>query len=215
MIASWERVFAANNFTYGELQAATLALANGSIRAHRYDHCRAINEWVKQGRAKMCRDDDTRPSVLAFICPDCSGTGFIAVPHLQSVIDGEWLPSQRTKFARQYTMAVYCECQRGRRIHERALDSGRGVGMRLAFYETRNPNWREQVAARREEMLALADAECMRRLADILPTVTTEQGKGNVAAAVLPRASSKGERPKPPQMSGERWAKSMQAKGSL
>lgn len=163
MLESWRFVFETAGYSAAELANATQVIASGSLLATktqssiprtRAENLDAIHRVVRQARreraitnAAQQRGDDYR----CHVCGD--GRGWVTVPHLRSLIDGQWVSPW-------YSCAVVCLCGLGDKIQESWKDK---KPMKLANYELRNPNWRQQVADRERQQAAEREA---RQLSD-------------------------------------------------
>lgn len=153
-LLSWEDLFAAAGYSREDLASATTALATSGVQLQRWDHLAAITKHVRERKAVERRDappDDPRGK-----CATCEGTGFVVVPHPEGVVEGEWVPQKVARGgATYYTVAVHCHCPLGRWFHGRRTGAGskyQGTWT-LAAYEEKNPRWRVQIEARRQESL--------------------------------------------------------------
>jgi hypothetical protein len=152
MFAAWGQVFESCGYTAAELNEATTYLAGtpGKVPLTRQQNLDAINSRVRDRRLDRLRANDEAAA------PDsshhlCGGSGWVVVPHLKHVVDGEWV-------APWYTMAVTCNCKLGqRRLASLDEDRKRAV-YTFDLYDTRNPNWEMQVQTREVARKSMVDA---------------------------------------------------------
>jgi hypothetical protein len=105
-------------------------------------------------------------------CERCGGSGFVVVPHIRAVREGDWKPMHVARGGPSfYTQAVCCSCAKGRWVHENTEPKS----MTLERYATLNPRWEIQINRRASEQNAFAAAtggesgrEQVERFAEIL-----------------------------------------------
>lgn len=147
MLNSWRDFFESDGYSTEELFAATEALTRDPPR-FRSDHLGSIRRGVERHRheTRLRRAAERRESAEGDTCPECSGTGFVIVPHRLDVSQGAWVAPYRT-------FAVQCGCGA---IEHGGIDSGASGGPRkrlplltLSKYErTILPDWQDAMAQR-------------------------------------------------------------------
>ena len=185
MLHSWRAIFVAKNATYDELEACIVQVGLNPP-AYREEHLRAILRHLDQMRAEAfqtSRPMDPVEGEIEYWCGMCNDTGWVSVPHLECVRDGRFVPHPR--FQTCYQMCVTCNCKSGEWIYQSFVNAeARGKEkkrpMRLGDYESRNPQWREQMRAReeeqRQEFVARAHAGHLDGLFGKLAKHITERG---------------------------------------
>lgn len=128
-------------------------LAGGRMLAHLH----ALHAAVRDFRAI-----DARPGAVVKddgmgTCDRCLSTGWVVVPHLKCVKDGEWVPAMVGGKPVTYTVAVVCNCALGRWVRDRQTGDHRSLG--IEAYQHQNPDWRRQLRDREAQQLAMAAAE--------------------------------------------------------
>jgi hypothetical protein len=165
MLEAYFDVFQHAGYTVAELREATTYLAQGNAPKFRTGHLPALQARLRSERLKRHHAENAALDQAGFTCSDCGGSGWVVVPHLRFILDGEWIDSS--------TMAVTCRCARGERIAgtyrmpltEKSADNRhRPVAMRLVDYELRNPNWFQQQRSHEQQLAAASMAQ---RLAGI------------------------------------------------
>lgn len=154
MFLQWEKAFDFNGYTLADLNEALLHISS-KIGAPRFpaDHLAAVHARVRQRRIERCRaNEDMSRGGTDVAHARCGGSGWVVVPHLRSVIDGQWVGP--------YTMGVHCDCKVGVRIR----DSRPGrAGWSIMQYERTNPDWEYQMqcrdAAREQDRKAMAASQ--------------------------------------------------------
>ena len=139
----WLPIFQEHGYTPEELMAATRALVvSTKPPAFIAQHLAGINEEVSKGRA-VIRPSEPRPTEDKGTCTTCQGSGFVEVPHLDSIVEGRWEPMK--PYNRQMTFAVLCSCPLGNWTANR---QGERKTLTLTRYADLNPFWREQLELR-------------------------------------------------------------------
>ena len=152
MLAAWFPIFNGFGYTIAELKTATVALAGDPPRFAN-EQLRRVNESIAAARADVGRRDRLRRLGVADVpepgdrgaCGLCANAAWVVVPHLRSVIAGQWGDGHATA-------AVVCGCCFGRRLIEandnrRAEATGGHVPRPMLFpeYERINPRGRQQL----------------------------------------------------------------------
>lgn len=136
----WNSLWSSEGYQPGEIVAAVNAVSK-RIRKPNYasDHFSAMSEELREARQRYQISATAKIVADKGVCLFCGSTGFLVVPHLNSVDPhGNW--SRLTPPNEGYTFAVTC--------HRCGIARHRGLrGMPLDQYETINPNWRDQMAA--------------------------------------------------------------------
>lgn len=166
-VMAWRTAFFANDYSIAELMSAlshlTINLPGAgdarkgkTIRTRKEDHLEAIVKHIQQLRFSQnpTRSPFSENNGLG-TCVSCSGSGLIAVPHIEHVRDGRWV-------APWYTFAVCCSCAMGnwRREHSCRTASDGSI-LRLGTimqYENANPDWREQMDQRQQAVAEMREA---------------------------------------------------------
>jgi hypothetical protein len=149
-------------------------------------------------RASAQRENEERYGSGRLDCQLCFDAGIVEVPHLLTVVEGQWLP-RGLSFS---TFVVSCGCQRGiafyERLAQRAIESpGRRRIMNLATYEAMNPHWQEQLAEREHSRRATDRAVYASEHADRAGPVVRRVIK-QLSQTIAQRAES------PPRIAGPR-----------
>lgn len=151
MFAEWQSAFLVASYTIEELNEATTWLITHPPE-NLWHHLRAIQSRIFDRRkAQAVHNDRATERPGAEPHETCGGTGWVFVPHLKHVKDGQWFPPWAT-------FCVTCHCARGERIAGTHGDD-KPKAMSLFMYEGRNPNWREQIRTRHLQQLAMNRAE--------------------------------------------------------
>ena len=154
---AWRKVFEAAKYTAAELAEATTFLAANNPPRWAPEHLAGINARIRDRRAVEYRKKTDVQERDRGVCTLCSGTGYVVVPHLQGVRDGNWVPVRATRsLPSYYTVAVLCRCQLGLWVGGRM--SPDKLPMSIDRYERQNPRWRDQLMARHREMSASVEA---------------------------------------------------------
>lgn len=157
MILLWREVFEDRGFTMEELKVASRSLAENDPKRFRTEHLEYLLSSVGTARFNKARASLTTDDINEKSCGVCIGSGHAIVPHLLSVIDGEW-------HYPYYTMAVACHCDAGRRLLSRwegyiqaakNKDGKKGCRekipppfMPIENYAVKNQDWQDQVKTR-------------------------------------------------------------------
>lgn len=157
MFAAWREVFEASGYTAEELHEAAKEIAKSPPR-FRIDHLARIQSRIRERRFALRMQQEQRHEAMPGRerCEICEGVGWVVVPHIRFVADGEWI-------APWPTMAVACQCFKGQAIVTKARDAGieKYIPMALGWYEGRNPSWFRQLNQRE----TLRQAEVRAKLA--------------------------------------------------
>lgn len=142
MIRSWRPIFISCGYTFAELRYATEMIARSPPK-FRGQHLEQVHTTIGELRKKSIDEEAGAWSAIDTFeaCRSCKGYGWVVVPHPRFVSNGEWTPSPGKSY--KLTVNVACSCESGRRIagaHQRKRPMG------LEEYESRNPEWRTQVA---------------------------------------------------------------------
>lgn len=156
MFEAWRDVFGKAGFLVEELQEATAHIAITNPPRWRSEHLAAITARIMD-RRRAAIQAAQRQAAAEYDRNQqhgqCGGTGWVHVPHLSCVKDGEWL-------APWYTVVVLCDCSRGERIRaghaESKMKDGemREPALGIAAYTNHNPDWHGQMRRRREVLAA-------------------------------------------------------------
>jgi hypothetical protein len=156
-LAEWEKIFAAGDYSAAELHDATGFIAQNphvldTKKPKMERHLIALMSRLRARRANAPKRPE--PSFEdKGTCTLCGGSSCVVVPHLRGISEGRWVPIPGGAGPRYYTFAVACSCFLGRRKNEhrdpRLLS--------LEEYQARNPDWRAQLKAHDEELLALGE----------------------------------------------------------
>lgn len=161
MIGEWAGMIEDSGYAADECAVVSRWLAVNEPPKFRGDHFPAIIRRLGQNRlaAQLAQrerdaaiDEANNPTTS---CALCFGVGRAVVPHIFCVADGIW----HHPF---YELAVICRCARGKlielnepaRIEQRFKKDGpqavkQKPAMTIGQYEAKNPDWRDQVKARR------------------------------------------------------------------
>ncbi len=159
MVLSWEDVFAVLLITPTELTDATNFMATNPPK-YRTEHLTLIQERIisererKRGIEERKRLDDLAKEHDNGECVLCFNSGFVSVPHVNSVKDFEWVYPF-------YSCVVACSCWKGRDVHQRSEFHAneynakntskphipkRNAMMTISQYEQLNGDWKLQLA---------------------------------------------------------------------
>jgi hypothetical protein len=159
MLDAWR--FVLGNNTVEELRTATKTLAGGNHPSFPKEHLGAITGVLRERRAVEYRrefEDVERQGT----CETCGSSGFVSVPHLKGIVNGEWRAVRATRHrSSYYTQTVLCTCALGKWKRDRLGKTKSGemrVMMELNAYAMNNPRWREQMAEHSRRLLANASA---------------------------------------------------------
>ena len=151
MVQGWQPSFMSMGYTIAELLYATEEMARKPPK-YRADHLKSIHAIIgrlRNAAADQCRS--TWDAIDAFeTCEHCEGCGWVPVPHLRYVVDGEWIRYQRAGF--KPDCVVTCSCGTGQRIA--STHSGTKRPMSLGQYEERNLKWAKHMAEHRAAQIA-------------------------------------------------------------
>ena len=138
----WEDALVTNCYVLEELRYATRVMA-ANPPLWRNDHLRIIHETIGKLRKKSAQEESSTWDAIENYesCKNCSGIGWVFVPHYRCVKNDEWVFSPGTRHRPLCT--VTCCCDIGRRVY--ASHTGSKRPMPLDQYEFRNPNWRNQI----------------------------------------------------------------------
>ncbi len=164
VVFGWEDFFIASGFVAEDLDEATRVLSQdpGAMVRRAGEakflgkcpiHLAAIQSFMRDRRAVSYEREVETYEDRYGACPHCGGSGRVVVPLLAGVRDGEWVPLRVARgSATWYTAAVACSCRLGEWLNQRLADSSgkkqRQPLMTLGSYESKNPRWRIQMAAR-------------------------------------------------------------------
>lgn len=124
----------------------------------RSEHPSALKRRVMAERKKRLQHNEDAAPQHGYFCDLCGGKGWVVVPHLQCVVDGQWVPPYTT-------YAVCCMCSKGEQVADSYLER-KEKQMKLGYYEGRNPGWHMQLSQRRQQAKLEAAAIEKGRLAD-------------------------------------------------
>lgn len=147
-LAAWQAVFNLAGYHADELHEATRSIAAFSELRFLNEHLPAIRKAVMNQRLQKAREN-ALAARTAEECNLCQDTGWVLVPMLRSVVDGEWgCLTGRTL----PTAVVTCKCMRGCRIWNiwQSGERNKFKPMALADYETSVPHWFELLTKRQE-----------------------------------------------------------------
>src|SRR5574341_500040 len=154
-LLSWEPVFDAAGYSVVELNEATIELGKSHVLvSYKYTpkmerHLAAIHSVIREARAVVYRRSTEDYEETHGTCSLCNSSGFVAVPHIRSVVGSEWLPMKVARgMATYYEQVVLCSCALGRWKGGR-YTADEPKPMTMEYYESKNPYWREQMNARR------------------------------------------------------------------
>lgn len=153
MILSWFDAFSANGYDIGDLRQATQSMIGGATPQFRTDHLRLIKaSATASARNRSTKAKDSEASGWS-ACSLCCGSGWVIVPHRQSLANGVMV--------RGLTMGVACLCQKGL-----ATSQSDKAPLTLARYEKWNPAWREQLETWDRGLAEMAKAKAKAEHAD-------------------------------------------------
>jgi hypothetical protein len=153
MLLAWETPFEAAGYTVDELNAATFKMTSAPPK-WRTEHLGAINEAVRQSRSmRKAAEDAKLKSDDRSVCSDCRNSGWVPVPHILEIDNGQWVPGTN---GNRNTMAVTCHCNLGKRLCQARIDYARDakgpmarskawIPMDFEHYIQLNMNWRVQL----------------------------------------------------------------------
>lgn len=153
---AWRKTLVARGCTVNELHDATEYLLMNPDQIENIfagkmaAHLTAIQRRIRVVRAVEYRREVESNRELG-TCVKCAGSGRVIVPHLRSVVNGEWRPLKVARASASHcTMAVVCSCRLGVWFGQRASaidESGETRPMMaLDRYERQNPDWEKQLA---------------------------------------------------------------------
>jgi hypothetical protein len=177
MLAEWADLFAAAGYSPAEVLAASRALVtDGRLPQYRTDQLTALFDAARDARNKAA---PAAPAVEdRGACVDCSGTGWVAVPHPKTI-------SGATD--RWYTCAVLCHCALGRwklQATKWVTATGRDdTPMTLDSYARMYPDWKERMKAHQE--LLMKQMQAARGAKALDKTLGCIRPAGETAGAVL------------------------------
>ena len=154
MLLAWERALA---YSADELSRSTDWLLRHPETLDQYRpkaerHMVAIHQAVHQARSLEAKQaNEAEQDEQWGTCTLCIGTGYVSVPRLESIVEGEWRPIRVGRCNRPvyYTYVVNCPCALGRWKSSRTEPR-----MALEEYDAKNPHWRHQLEDRRLEAAA-------------------------------------------------------------
>ena len=134
MLMTWAKYFDDECYGPEELMDATRRIPKNDPKAapfKREDHIHHLIEAVRTKRESL---RVVQRSEQSFDCKHCAGSGLVRVPRLKDVINYSW----RSKYA----CYVSCSCVCGVMFLSAKNDKPM---MRLREYESKNPDWRNQM----------------------------------------------------------------------
>lgn len=153
MLFSWFDAFSAAGFIVSDLRHATRTMIAKSPPQFRSDHLRLIQANATiLARQRATKAKDSEASGWS-ACSLCIGSGWVIVPHRQSLANG--------LMVRGLTMGVACLCQKGL-----ATSQSDKAPLTLQRYEKLNPAWREQLETWDRGLAEMAKAKAKAEHAD-------------------------------------------------
>lgn len=144
-LALWLETFRARGYTAEELMEATREITASSLPLGKVaDHRAAIDSVIKSRRSIALRQQVADSEVDRGTCTLCGNTGFVTVPHLRGIKNGQW--EWIKPYRHRSTQAVLCRCIIGTARAARGHKS-----MTLDAYEQLNPSWQDQMDLDAEE----------------------------------------------------------------
>jgi hypothetical protein len=134
MLMTWAKYFDDECYGPEELMDATRRIPKNDPKAapfKREDHIHHLIEAVRTKRESL---RVIQRSEQVFDCKHCAGSGLVRVPRLKDVINYSW----RSKYACYVSCSCVCGVMFQSAKNEKPM-------MRLREYESKNPDWRNQM----------------------------------------------------------------------
>lgn len=177
------------DYSLSELKEASNRIARMSPLPFRTQHLGLLRRSITEAKLAAQQTQDRANEDKVEICPLCSNSGWVSVPHLKYVIDGVWHPN-----GNYYPVFnVLCQCSKGQsllnkqRLYRESakdlIDTGKRkdpMSMSLEAYRQKNPWWEFQVKNRK-------DLEHHERLAKVAEQSVQEIVTKTVSSFAMPK----------------------------
>lgn len=145
---------ALGHYSLDELENArkVIAMSPKSVPTRLADYRGWIHRLVHEGRAVVAQSERVQAQDQGECCY-CFNSGMVSVPHPRCVHNGRWVPLKIGALSPAYhTLAVFCSCRLGVWKYTAFRPSKDYIALSLADYAAKNPDWREQLLQRADEL---------------------------------------------------------------